>query len=79
VARIFSDDLANMGHADEFPYVATTYSITELFRHWTKHARLNAIAQPEQFIEIGENLAKEKGMAAIWSSRNAVLSRPKRW
>jgi formate dehydrogenase-N alpha subunit len=64
VARIFADDLANMGHADEFPYVATTYSITELFRHWTKHARLNAIVQPEQFIEIGEALAAEKGIRA---------------
>ncbi|WP_282604093.1 molybdopterin dinucleotide binding domain-containing protein, partial [Pantoea ananatis] len=63
-ARIFSDDIANMGKADAFPYVATTYSITELFRHWTKHARLNAIVQPEQFIEIGESLANEKGIAA---------------
>ncbi|STW28543.1 formate dehydrogenase-O, major subunit, selenocysteine-containing [Klebsiella michiganensis] len=64
VARIFHDDLANMGKADEFPYVATTYSITELFRHWTKHAQLNAIVQPEQFVEIGEALAKEKGIVA---------------
>jgi formate dehydrogenase major subunit/formate dehydrogenase-N alpha subunit len=64
VARIFHDDIANMGKADAFPYVATTYSITELFRHWTKHARLNAIAQPDQFIEIGESLAQKKGIAA---------------
>ncbi len=64
VARIFHDDIANMGKADAFPYVATTYSITELFRHWTKHARLNAIAQPDQFIEIGEALAQKKGIAA---------------
>lgn len=62
-ARIFADDLQNMGRAEEFPYVATTYSITELFRHWTKHARLNAIVQPEQFIEIGEALASRKGIA----------------
>jgi anaerobic selenocysteine-containing dehydrogenase len=41
-----------------------TYSITELFRHWTKHALLNAIAQPDQFIEIGEALASKKGIAA---------------
>jgi formate dehydrogenase major subunit/formate dehydrogenase-N alpha subunit len=62
VARIFHDDIANMGKADAFPYVATTYSITELFRHWTKHARLNAIAQPDQFIEIGEALAQKKAL-----------------
>ncbi|CAM3680386.1 formate dehydrogenase-N subunit alpha [Rahnella bruchi] len=63
VTRIFASDLPNMGTAKDFPYVATTYSITELFRHWTKHALLNAIAQPEQFIEIGEGLAAAKGIA----------------
>lgn len=63
VARIFASDLPNMGTAKDFPYVATTYSITELFRHWTKHALLNAIAQPEQFIEIGESLAASKNIA----------------
>ncbi|MCW7546847.1 formate dehydrogenase-N subunit alpha [Photorhabdus sp. APURE] len=62
VARIFSSDAPYMGKANEFPYVATTYSITELFRHWTKHAQLNAVIQPEQFIEIGEKLAAEKGI-----------------
>jgi formate dehydrogenase major subunit len=61
-ARLYESDRARMGSREEFPYVATTYSITELFRHWTKHARLNAIIQPEQFIEIGEVLAKEKGI-----------------
>ena len=64
LARIFASDRNNMGNAETFPYVATTYSITELFRHWTKHARLNAIAQPEQFIEIGEGLAQQKGILA---------------
>jgi formate dehydrogenase major subunit len=38
------------------------YRLTEHFHYWTKHARLNAIAQPEQFVEIGEELAK-KGIA----------------
>ncbi|AYC18477.1 Formate dehydrogenase, nitrate-inducible, major subunit [Dickeya dianthicola] len=63
-ARLFARDAKTMGKASDFPYVATTYSITELFRHWTKHARLNAIVQPEQFVEIGENLAKSKGIQA---------------
>ena len=61
-ARLYEHDRSRMGKRDEFPYVATTYSITELFRHWTKHSRLNAIVQPEQFIEIGEKLAAEKGI-----------------
>src|SRR5690606_13313999 len=57
VSRIFEDDAKRMGKRDRFPYVATTYSITEMFRHWTKHSRLNAIMQPEQFVELGEKLA----------------------
>ena len=35
--------------------MATTYRLTEHFHYWTKHARLNAIMQPEQFVEIGED------------------------
>ncbi|TLZ23857.1 MAG: formate dehydrogenase, partial [Gammaproteobacteria bacterium] len=34
------------------------------FHYWTKHVRLNAILQPEQFVEIGEGLAKELGIAS---------------
>ena len=37
--------------------------LTEHFHFWTKHALINAILQPEEFIEIGEVLAKEKGIA----------------
>lgn len=64
VARVFKDDAARFGSKEEFPYVATSYSITEMFRHWTKHSRLNAIVQPEQFIEISEKLAASKGIVA---------------
>lgn len=60
--RLFRDDAERMGNRRDFPYVATTYSITELFRHWTKHSHLNAMLQPEQFIEIGEKLAASKGI-----------------
>jgi formate dehydrogenase major subunit len=48
---------------EEFPHVATTYRLTEHFHYWTKNVRLNAIVQPEQFVEIGEALAKELGIA----------------
>ena len=63
-ARVFKGDWATFGQADKFPYVATTYRLTEHFHFWTKHARLNAIMQPEQFVEIGEELAEEKGIKA---------------
>nr|WP_283126095.1 MULTISPECIES: formate dehydrogenase-N subunit alpha [Providencia] len=61
-ARVFKDDWAQMGKATEFPYVGTTYRLTEHFHYWTKHALLNAIIQPQQFIEIGDRLAAEKGI-----------------
>jgi formate dehydrogenase major subunit len=62
-ARVFKGDLANMGKVDQFPHVATTYRLTEHFHYWTKHVRLNAILQPEQFVEIGEGLASDLGIA----------------
>jgi len=62
VARVFADDRASFGKREDFPYVATTYRLTEHFHFWTKHALINAILQPEEFVEIGEALAKEKGI-----------------
>jgi formate dehydrogenase major subunit len=61
-ARVFASDRAAFGTAADFPYVGTTYRLTEHFHYWTKHALINAILQPEEFIEIGEVLAKEKGI-----------------
>jgi len=61
-ARVFKDDREAFGKAEQFPHVATTYRLTEHFHYWTKHVRLNAILQPEQFVEIGEALAKEVGV-----------------
>lgn len=61
-ARVFKGDWATFGKADKFPFVATTYRLTEHFHFWTKHVMSSAIVQPEQFVEIGEDLAKEKGI-----------------
>lgn len=63
-ARVFKNDMELFGTAEEFPYAATTYRLTEHFHFWTKHCRLNAITQPEQFVEIGEVLANELGIKA---------------
>jgi formate dehydrogenase major subunit len=63
-ARVFEGDREAFGRAEQFPHVATTYRLTEHFHYWTKHVRLNAITQPEQFVEIGEALARELGVAA---------------
>jgi formate dehydrogenase major subunit len=75
--RLFKGDRESMGEAKDFPFVATTYRLTEHFHYWTKHAKINAILQPEQFVEIGEDLAKEKGIAhgdkvRVWSKRGEI-------
>jgi formate dehydrogenase major subunit len=62
-ARVFKDDRDAFGKVADFSHVATTYRLTEHFHYWTKHVRLNAIVQPQQFIEIGEALANELGVA----------------
>lgn len=61
-ARIFAQDKANLGSHEDYPYVGTTYRLTEMFSCWTSHNRINASLQPEQFVEIGEALAQEKGI-----------------
>jgi formate dehydrogenase major subunit len=63
-ARVFENDRKAFGKADKFPHAATTYRLTEHFHYWTKHVRLNAIIQPEQFVEIGDALGKELGIAS---------------
>ncbi len=63
-ARVFKGDMEQFGKADEFPYAGTTYRLTEHFHFWTKHTELSSIIQPQQFVEIGEELAKEKGIKA---------------
>ena len=63
-ARVFDDDRKAFGKPAQFPYAATTYRLTEHFHYWTKHVRLNAIIQPEQFVEIGDALAKDLGIAS---------------
>lgn len=79
-ARVFQGDREEMGDAKEFPYVATTYRVTEHFGTWTKHQRINAVLQPELFIEIGEKLAASKGirqgdMIKVRSKRGQIIAK----
>jgi formate dehydrogenase major subunit len=62
-ARVFKGDMEVFGKAKEFPYAATTYRLTEHHHFWTKNSEANAIVQPAQFVEIGADLAKEKGIS----------------
>src|SRR5262249_20957843 len=82
-ARVFKDDLATFASASEhsqYPYLATSYRLTEHFHFWTKHSKVNALMQPEFFVEIGEELAKEKGIekggwVRVWSKRGSVKAK----
>ncbi|MBS0320475.1 MAG: formate dehydrogenase, partial [Proteobacteria bacterium] len=79
VARVFKEDLAQFGKPSEFPHAATTYRLTEHFHFWTKHAVLNAITQPQQFVEIGEELAKQIGVGIgdnvkVTSNRGSIVA-----
>ncbi len=61
-ARVFKGDMEAFGKPSEFPLVATSYRLTEHFHYWTKNALSNAIVQPQQFVEIGVELAAAKGI-----------------
>jgi formate dehydrogenase major subunit len=77
VARVFRNDMEIFGNAKDFPIVATTYRLVEHFHYWTKSVHANAVVQPEFFVELSEQLAKEKGikpgqMVRVWSNRGEV-------
>ena len=79
-ARVFEDDAKEFGDAKEFPYAGTSYRLTEHFHFWTKHVWVNAVLQPEFFVEISEELAKEKGIqnagwVRVWSKRGEVRAK----
>ena len=77
VARVFQNDMEQFGDAKDFPYAATSYRLTEHFHYWTKHCHNNAVMQPELFVEISEELARERGVqnagwVRVWSNRGSI-------
>jgi formate dehydrogenase major subunit len=80
VARVFQGDRKDFATSKEFPLAAVTYRLTEHFHWWSKVVKINAILQPEQIVEISEDLAREKGVAKgdmvrIWSKRGEMHAR----
>src|SRR5262249_43362770 len=66
--------------ADEYPIVCTTYRLTEHFHYWTKNNPYSMQLQPEFFVEIPEELAREKGISnadrvRVTSARGSVEGR----
>ena len=59
----FKTEFDVLGTADQYPIVCTTYRLTEHFHYWTKNNPYNVQLQAEFFVEIPEELAREKGIA----------------
>ncbi len=79
-ARVFAGDRERFGTAADFPYVATTYRLTEHFHFWTKHTEIESVLQPEAFVEISESLASKKGIrngdrVAVSSKRGRIVAK----
>jgi formate dehydrogenase major subunit len=62
VVKKYKTALDKYGDVSEFPYVCTTYRLTEHYHYWTKNNRMNSQLVPEPFVEIPEELAREKGI-----------------
>src|SRR5207249_8969279 len=52
----------SFGTAADYPYVATSYRLTEHEHYVTQHVPLLAGLQPSPFVEIPEELANQKGI-----------------
>ena len=77
VALKFSSDLDPLGDAEQYPYVAITYRLTEHFHFWTKHVSATSELQSTFFVELPQALADEKGIASgdrvrVTSARGSV-------
>ncbi len=65
------------GKVDKYPYVATSYRLTEHEHYVTQHVPLLVGLQPQAFVELPEELAKEKGIqngdrVRVWSERGKI-------
>jgi formate dehydrogenase major subunit len=64
VVKKYSTDMDKYAKAGgEFDIVCTSYRLTEHYHYWTKNNPMNMELVPEPFVEIPEDLAKEKGIA----------------
>jgi formate dehydrogenase major subunit len=76
----FTTEFDVLGTPDEYPIVCTTYRLTEHFHYWTKNNAYNVQLQPEFFVEIPEDLAREKQIGngdrvRVTSARGSVEGR----
>jgi formate dehydrogenase major subunit len=65
------------GTVRDFPYIATTYRLTEHEHYVTQHVERLVQLQPEAFVEVPAELAREKGISTgdavrVWSKRGKI-------
>jgi len=79
-AQLFTTEFDKLGKSDEYPIVCTTYRLTEHFHYWTKNNPYTMQLQPEFFVEMPEELAREKHIAngdrvRVTSARGSIEGR----
>lgn len=62
LATVFHGPMDKLGTSKDYPYVAITYRLTEHFHYWTKHVASGSELQSNFFVEVPEQLAREKGI-----------------
>lgn len=79
MARFVNDKSVQRGDVEKYPYVVTTYSVTEHWQSGTQTRNIPWLNEliPTNFIEISEELAKEKGIkngddVRVWNNRGSV-------
>ena len=88
VSDFFGGSIANAHHfyvkhevlACQRMIAIQLHGLTEHFHYWTKAVHGNAVMQPELFVEVGERLAKAKGVkngdwVEISSQRGAIKAK----
>ncbi len=65
---------------DGFDIVCTTYRMTEHYHYWTKNNPMNVQLVPEPFVEIPEEMARERGITGgdklkVESARGAYIAK----
>jgi formate dehydrogenase major subunit len=59
VVKKYKTPLDKYGDPKDYPYVCTTYRLTEHYHYWTKNNPMNMQLVPEPFVEIPEELAAQ--------------------
>ena len=79
-ARFTEDPSVRRGSIKDYPYVVTTYSVVEHWQSGTQTRNIPWLNEliPSNFIELSEELAKEKGIrpgdkVRVWNNRGSVV------